>query len=209
MRVFHILNHMIENKVAVVIRGETPEQAVKTADACVKGGSKTLEVTFTVPDADDVLRTLVQKYPDAVVGAGTVLDSETARLAIIRGASFIVSPSFDKDVAKLCNRYAVPYLPGIMTVREATEALAYGAQVVKLFPGEMYAPSFIKTLRGPLPHLQLMPTGGVDLDNVQEWLQAGAIMIGAGGSITGPAKAGDYEEVTRLAGEFQRLAEEV
>jgi 2-dehydro-3-deoxyphosphogluconate aldolase/(4S)-4-hydroxy-2-oxoglutarate aldolase len=138
-----------------------------------------------------------------------VLDSETARLAIIRGASFIVSPSFDKDVAKLCNRYAVPYLPGIMTVREATEGLAYGAQVVKLFPGEMYAPSFIKTLRGPLPHLQLMPTGGVDLNNVQEWLQAGAIMIGAGGSITGPAKTGDYEEVTRLAGEFQRLAEEV
>ncbi|WP_298785408.1 bifunctional 2-keto-4-hydroxyglutarate aldolase/2-keto-3-deoxy-6-phosphogluconate aldolase [uncultured Marinococcus sp.] len=208
MRVFHILNQMMVNKVAVVIRGDSPDQAVKTADACVKGGSKTLEVTFTVPDADEVLRTLVQKYPDAVIGAGTVLDSETARLAIIRGASFIVSPSFDKDVAKLCNRYAVPYLPGIMTVREATEALAYGAQVVKLFPGEMYDPSFIKTLRGPLPHLQLMPTGGVDLDNVQEWLQAGAIMIGAGGSITGPAKTGDYEEVTRFAAEFQRLAEE-
>ncbi len=193
---------MIENKIAVVIRGETLEIAEKTAEACVEGGILSLEVTFTVPGAANLMESLSQKFPHALVGGGTVLDSETARVAILAGAKFIVSPSFDEATAKLCNRYQIPYIPGCMTIKEMITALEYGASVVKLFPGQVYEPSFIKNVKGPLPHVNVMPTGGININNVQEWLNAGAVMVGVGGEITRPANSGNYKEVTKLAKEF-------
>ncbi|MCR6098257.1 bifunctional 2-keto-4-hydroxyglutarate aldolase/2-keto-3-deoxy-6-phosphogluconate aldolase [Salipaludibacillus agaradhaerens] len=202
MQVFHVLNDMIDHKLAVVIRGNSTEQALKTADACYLGGIRVLEVTFTVNGADEVMKTLIEQYDDAIVGAGTVLDAETARIAIVAGARFIVSPAFDRETALLCNRYQIPYLPGCMTITEMVTALEYGAQVVKLFPGQSYAPSFISNVKGPLPHLNIMPTGGITLDNVSEWLQAGAVMTGVGGEITKGAKTGDYAAVTEEAERF-------
>ncbi|HLS09130.1 bifunctional 2-keto-4-hydroxyglutarate aldolase/2-keto-3-deoxy-6-phosphogluconate aldolase [Lentibacillus sp.] len=206
MQTYQILNEMIEHKLAVVIRGENRSMAEKTAEACVDGGVKTLEVTFTVPGAPGLLESLTETYHDAIIGAGTVLDSETARIAILSGARFIVSPGFNEETAKLCNRYGLPYLPGCMTVNEMLHAAEFGASVVKLFPGSAFGPSFVKNLKGPLPHISIMPTGGVSLENANHWLEAGAVMLGVGGEITKPAKTGNYNEVTKLAKRFQNLA---
>ncbi|ASK60975.1 bifunctional 2-keto-4-hydroxyglutarate aldolase/2-keto-3-deoxy-6-phosphogluconate aldolase [Virgibacillus phasianinus] len=209
MQTYHILNQMVANKLALVIRGDNQSMAEKTAEACVNGGVKTLEITFTVPKAGQLLESLSDKYNnDVLVGAGTVLDSETARVAILSGAKFIVSPGFDKATAKLCNRYAIPYLPGCMSVNEMIRAMEYGVSVVKLFPGNAFEPSFIKNIHGPLPHLAIMPTGGITIDNVAAWLDAGAIMVGVGGEITRPAKDGDYAKVEQLAREFQQKVNE-
>ncbi|WP_077328370.1 bifunctional 2-keto-4-hydroxyglutarate aldolase/2-keto-3-deoxy-6-phosphogluconate aldolase [Virgibacillus siamensis] len=203
MQTYNLLNQMLEHKLAVVIRGDNAAIAEETAAACVRGGAKTLEITFTVPGASGVLEKLSEKYDDVLVGAGTVLDSETARLAILNGAKFIVSPGFDKDTAKLCNRYGIPYLPGCMTVNEILYAVQYGVSVVKLFPGDTFQPSFIKNVHGPLPHVNIMPTGGITLDNAGEWLAKGAVMVGVGGEITRPAKNGDFDQVEELTRAFQ------
>jgi len=205
MQAYEILKQMIDSKLAVVIRGDSKHMAEATAEACVDGGIKTLEVTFTVPGAPSLLESLAEENKNAIVGAGTVLDSETARIAILSGARFIVSPSFDKETAKLCNRYGIPYIPGCMTVNEMLQAAEYGASVVKLFPGSAFDPSFIKDIKGPLPHINIMPTGGVSMDNASDWLNKGAVMLGVGGEITKPAKSGDYEAVKQLAASFQNL----
>lgn len=209
MQTYRILKQMIDSKLAVVIRGENIAMAEETADACVRGGLKTLEVTFTVPKAGRLLETLEDKYDaDVLVGAGTVLDSETARIAILAGAKFIVSPTFDKETAKLCNRYAIPYVPGCMSVNEMMQAVSYGVSVIKLFPGNAFEPSFIKNIHGPLPHLSIMPTGGITIDNVGDWLDAGALLVGVGGEITKPGKSGDFKKVEQLAQEFQQKVDE-
>ncbi|WP_028784643.1 bifunctional 2-keto-4-hydroxyglutarate aldolase/2-keto-3-deoxy-6-phosphogluconate aldolase [Thalassobacillus devorans] len=204
MQAYEILKQMIARKLVVVIRGNNVEQAEKTAVACVNGGVDALEVTFTVPEADQLLKNLKKDYPEAVIGAGTVLDSETARVAILAGARFIVSPHFEVSIAKLCNRYHIPYLPGCMTTKEMVDATEYGVSVIKLFPGQHYDPSFIKNIHGPLPYLNIMPTGGVNLENVQDWLNAGAVMVGVGGEIIRPANDGDYLQVEQLARQFSQ-----
>ncbi|MFL6257185.1 MAG: bifunctional 2-keto-4-hydroxyglutarate aldolase/2-keto-3-deoxy-6-phosphogluconate aldolase, partial [Pyrinomonadaceae bacterium] len=133
---------------------------------------------------------------------GTVLDPETARIAILSGAAYIVSPSLNPETVRLCNRYQVPVMPGAMSIRDVLEAMELGADVVKLFPGEAFGPSIIKAIRGPLPQAPLMPTGGVDLSNVAEWIGAGAVAVGAGGSLTGGAKTGDFDSITKTARAF-------
>ena len=112
------------------------------------------------------------KILDAVLGAGTVLDAETARHAILYGAKFVVSPHFSEEVATVCNRYGIPYLPGCMTIREMVKALESGCDILKLFPANNFDPSFIKSVKGPLPHVQIMPTGGINASNMQEWLRS-------------------------------------
>src|SRR5699024_5955977 len=136
------------------------------------------------------------------VGAETVLDSETARIAILSGAQFIVSPTIDIGTDKLCNRYSMPYLPGCMTVNEMMQEMENGVLSQKLFNGQLFKPSFITNLQSQMPTVQIMPTGGINLDNVQSWLQAGAIFVGVGGEITAPAKHEDYEQVKALAASF-------
>ena len=202
MKMYNTLSTMMAHKLAVVVRGESEAEAVQTAEACYKGGVRVLEVTFTVQGADEVMKMLNERYEDAVVGAGTVLDSETARIAILAGAAFIVSPAFDKATAKLCNRYQVPYLPGFMTVNELLEAREYGVTVSKLFPGQLYSPSFISNLKGPIPDVNIMPTGGINLGNVNDWIDAGAVMVGVGGEMTKGAKTGDFAAVEAEAKKF-------
>jgi 2-dehydro-3-deoxyphosphogluconate aldolase/(4S)-4-hydroxy-2-oxoglutarate aldolase len=187
--------------VVAVIRAESKEQGLKIVDAVKKGGIKTLEVTMTVPGAVDIIKEITEHYKDedVLIGAGTVLDPETARACILAGAKYIVSPSLNPETVKLCNRYRIPVMPGIMTVREAIEALELGAEILKVFPGNAFGPDIIKSFKGPLPQGNFMPTGGVNLGNVKDWINAGAVAVGTGGDLTKGAKTGDYALVTQTA----------
>ncbi len=136
MRKAEVLAKLTDQAIVAVVRADSPEQAIQISDACIEGGLTGIEVTFTVKDADQVIKQLSAQYSenlDVVVGAGTVLDSTTARLAILAGASFIVSPTFDAETARLCNLYQVPYLPGCMTIGEIKQAMEAGADIIKLF----------------------------------------------------------------------------
>lgn len=204
------LTEILDCGVVAVIRAESEVEAEKISSACVEGGIRAIEVTLTVPGALKVIENLKSKFDEGqlILGAGSVLDSETARLAILAGAEYIVSPCLDKDTAKLCNRYQIPYMPGCMTVTEIKTALEYGADVVKLFPGNNYEPSIIKSIQGPMPQVSIMPTGGVNLNNAADWIKSGAVAIGIGSDLTKPAKAGNYDEVTSLAKEYCRIVRE-
>ena len=198
------LNKIMDCGLVAVVRAESSEQAFKIADACIAGGVAAIEITFTVPGAAEVIKDLSMKYTsgEIIIGAGTVLDPETARIAILAGAQYIVSPSFNPDTIKLCNRYQIPVMPGCMTLREVVEAMEAGADIIKIFPGETFGSGFIKAIKGPLPQAPLMPTGGVGLDNVGEWIKAGCVAVGVGGNLTGGAKKGDYESITTIAKQF-------
>jgi 2-dehydro-3-deoxyphosphogluconate aldolase / (4S)-4-hydroxy-2-oxoglutarate aldolase len=201
---FAVLQKIVEVGLVAVIRAESAEQAKKITDACILGGVAAIEMTFTVPGAVDVIRELTGTYHsgEIIIGAGTVLDPETARLAILAGAQYVVSPSLNIDTVKLCNRYQVPCMPGAGSTREIVEAMEAGADIVKVFPGETLGPNFIKAVRAPLPQALLMPTGGVSIDNVGEWIKAGCVAVGAGGNLTAGAKKGDYASITALAKQF-------
>lgn len=200
----NVIQRMTETGLVAVVRAESAEQALKISEACLAGGCEAIELTFTVPGADKVIETLAKKYQNGemLLGAGTVLDSETARIAILAGADYIVSPSFNAECAKLCNRYRVPYIPGCMTLTEVITAMEAGADVIKIFPADLYGPTIIKDIKGPLPQAKLMPTGGVEVSNAGEWIKAGAVCVGAGSSLTAGAKTGDYQKITDTAKEF-------
>lgn len=199
-----VLSAITETGLVAVVRANNEEEAFRITDACLEGGCKSIELTFTVPGADKVIEALAKKYApgEIMLGAGTVLDSETARIAILSGANYVVSPGFNAEAAKLCNRYRVPYMPGCMTITEVLTAMEAGVDVVKIFPGDLFGPRIIKDIKGPLPHAKMMPTGGVDVDNVDQWIKAGAVAVGAGSSLTAGAKTGDYAKVTATAKEF-------
>ena len=190
--------------VVAVVRAESADQAIKIAEACREGGIPAIEITFTVPYADEVIRELSKAYKNGemIVGAGTVLDSETARVAILAGAQYIVSPCLDEETIKLCNRYQIPVMPGCVTIKEMVTAMELGADIIKVFPGELVGPSYIKAVKGPLPQAPLMPTGGVSLENAAEWIKNGCVAVGVGGSLTAGAKTGDYAAVTEMAKKF-------
>ena len=188
-----------------VVRGETSEKAMEIVEKCIEGGIRAIELTFTVPYAHRVIEDISRKYGEQIVlGAGTVLDSETARIALLSGAEFIVSPHFNPEVTRLCNRYRKASMAGILTITEAVAAMEAGVDVLKLFPGDLFGPAFIKDIRGPLPYAQIMPTGGVSADNAGEWIKAGAVAVGAGSSLLKgdvKANAAKFMENIRLARE--------
>lgn len=199
-----IIKKLGEDKLVAVIRASSRDEGIAICDAVRKGGIRFLEITFTVPKAAAIIEELTDRYADedVIIGAGTVLDAETARAAILAGAQFLVSPCFDEAMVKLCNRYRVPVLPGAQTIGEVMKCLEAGADVVKVFPGDAYKPGILKSFHGPIPQGLFMPTGGVSIENVQEWLNAGAYAVGTGSSLTKGAKTGDYEAVTREARRF-------
>lgn len=204
------LKKIMDVGVVAVVRAENEEQAFKISEACINGGISAIEVTFTVPNAEQVIKALSDHFSSDVllVGAGTVLDKETAELAISNGANYIVSPGFDLETAQYCVEQDVPYMPGCITITEMLTARKAGASVIKVFPGSLVGPGYIKAVKGPLPDMVLMPTGGVDLSNVKEWIQNGCVAVGVGSKLTAPAKNNDYEGVTKLAKEFVRLVKE-
>lgn len=199
-----ILTKICDVGIVAVVRATSGEAAKKITQACVDAGIAAIEITFTVPAAHKVIEEVAKTYPaeQIIVGAGTVMDSETARIAILSGAQYIVSPYFDADTVRLCNRYRVPCMPGAMTVKEVVEAMEAGADIIKLFPGDTMGPKMIKAIKGPIPQAKLLPTGGVDINNVGDWIKAGAVAVGVGGNLTAGAKTGDYASITRIGKEF-------
>lgn len=205
MKKIKVLHKLINSGVIAVIRADSKDEALRVTDAIVKGGMTGLEITFTIPNAEEVIRELKERYAnneEVVVGAGTVLDATTARMAILAGAEYIVSPSFDQKTAECCNLYQIPYLPGCMTITEMSAALKAGVDIVKLFPGSVCGPSFVSAVKAPLPQVNIMPTGGVSLENMDQWFANGSIAVGVGGGLLAPAKTGDFDKITNLAQKY-------
>lgn len=206
-----ILKRIVETGVIAVVRAGSAEQAVKVIDAAREGGILALEVTMTVPGAIDVIKQICGKYEggDEIIGAGTVLDAETARMAILAGAQFIVGPNLNADMIRVCNRYQINCIPGTTSVSEILQALELGASIVKIFPGSLLKPDFIKAVHGPIPYAPLMPTGGVNVENAADWIRAGAVAIGVGGDLTkeGLAK-GDYSLIAKKAEAYIKAVRE-
>lgn len=207
MRKEQVLSRMKEECLVAVIRAKNRGQGEKVVEAVIEGGIHFIEITMTMDEGNPIefLAAMAEKYRNddrIVIGAGTVLDPETARAVILAGANYVVSPGLNLDTIKLCNRYRVPMLPGVMTPTEAITALEAGCDVIKLFPGNILGPAAISSFRGPLPQGNFMPSGGVDVDNVDKWIKAGAYAVGTGSSLTKGAKAGDFAAVTAKAKEF-------
>lgn len=211
MKKLRILQQIHEEGVVAVLRADTPEEVVKLAEQSVAGGIKVIEITMTVPNALKGIEELAKKFQSddesadnyAIVGVGTVLDAETARAAILAGAEFVVAPSLNPDTIKLCHRYAIPVMPGVMTMAEIQSALELGVDVVKLFPGNLFSPAMIKAIKAPVPQVNIMPTGGVSLENLGEWISAGAVAVGIGSDLTKEAvKTGDYSLVAKRAAQY-------
>jgi 2-dehydro-3-deoxyphosphogluconate aldolase/(4S)-4-hydroxy-2-oxoglutarate aldolase len=204
------LKRVEETGIVAVVRAENAEKALKITEAVKKGGIEAIEITMTVPGAVDVIKQLTDEYSkdEILIGAGSVLDAETARACILAGAEYIVSPSLDEETIAMCNRYQKAVMPGAMSVTEVVKAMKYGADIVKIFPATLFGPKIIKAIKGPLPQAPLMPTGGVSLDNVKDWIKAGSLAVGVGSSLSKGAKTGDYEQVTETAKEFIRLIKE-
>ena len=196
----HVLSRITESGLVAIVRTDDSSQATHVVDACAQGGATAIEITFTVPAAAGIIEDLAKRYPadQIALGAGTILDPETARIAILAGARFVVSPCLNTATARLCNRYQIPYLPGAGTIREIVEAMETGADIIKIFPGETLGPAFVKAARAPLPQASLMPTGGISIDNAAEWIRAGSVALGVGGSLTAGAKTGDFKSITDL-----------
>lgn len=190
--------------IIAVVRAESAQQAIRITEACLLGGVDIIEITMTVPGAVNVIQELANTYKreEILLGAGTVLDSETARTCLLAGADFIVSPAFNSEVVRLAHRYRKLIMPGAMTITEIITALESGADIIKLFPGSVFGPKYVKAVKGPLPQVQIIPTGGVSLDNVGEWIRNGCLAVGVGSELTGQAQKGDYEFVTSVARQF-------
>ena len=207
MKKEQVLSRLKEDCLVAVVRAKNLEQGEKVVDAIIAGGINFIEITMTMDEGNPIefLAAMAEKYRNddrIVIGAGTVLDPETARAVILAGANYVVSPGLNLDTIKLCNRYRVPMLPGVMTPTEAITALEAGCDVIKLFPGNILGPAAISSFRGPLPQGNFMPSGGVDVDNVDKWIKAGAYAVGTGSSLTKGAKTGDFAAVTAKAKEF-------
>jgi 2-dehydro-3-deoxyphosphogluconate aldolase/(4S)-4-hydroxy-2-oxoglutarate aldolase len=208
---YEILQKIHEKGIVAIIRAKNAEEGLKLANAVFEAGIPAVEITMTVPNAIDIMRDLAKEYAPKglILGAGTVLDPETARQCILAGAEYIVAPNLNEDLVKLCNRYSVPCMPGIGTVTELVRAMELGIDVVKLFPGEVSGPDFIKAVLGPIPYAKMMPTGGVNINNLDKWFKAGAYAVGMGSGITKPnGVEGDYEAVRRTAKDVvEKIAE--
>jgi 2-dehydro-3-deoxyphosphogluconate aldolase/(4S)-4-hydroxy-2-oxoglutarate aldolase len=206
-----ILLKLREIGLVPVLRAESVEQAMALAAAIADGGVTVLEITMTVPGAMRVMRRLAEERPDILIGAGTVLDAETARMCILEGAKFIVSPALNLKTIEMCHRYTVPVLPGALTPTEIVTAWQAGADVVKVFPASaMGGASYLKTLKAPLPQIEMIPTGGVSLATAAEFLDAGAFALGVGADLVAvkALNEGRPEVITESAKKYLQIVKE-
>lgn len=205
MQKWNNLLRLKESGLAAVIRRPKESQINQIAEALVAGGVGALEITVDTDGAYDMIYRLKKEYGDKVlVGAGTVLDAVTAKRAIDAGSDFIFSPNFDEETVRITNRYGKISIPGVMTPTEMVNAYAAGADVMKVFPGDALGINYIKNLQGPLGHIPMMPTGGVNADNAEDFIRAGAVAVGAGGSLVNAkaVAAEEYEVLTETAKKF-------
>jgi len=197
---------LTESGVVAVIRGTTPDNIIPIARALCEGGVRALEITVETPRVLTILEKLsVEMGDEAFIGAGTVLDPETARAAIMAGAKFIFSPTVNPETIKMAKRYGVISVPGAMTPTEILTGYEHGADLIKVFPASVLGPGFIKDIHGPLPHIPLMPTGGIDLSNVGDYIKAGAVAVGAGSTLVNTKGIMDedyYRNLTEKAKQF-------
>jgi 2-dehydro-3-deoxyphosphogluconate aldolase / (4S)-4-hydroxy-2-oxoglutarate aldolase len=195
-----------------VVRAQSADEAMKAIDAIREGGISILEITMTVPGAVGVIEEVSKRYGnDAVVGAGTVLDGETARACILAGARFVVSPSLNLETIEVCRRYGIAVMPGALTPTEVVQAWSAGADFVKVFPaGAVGGASYIKSLKAPLPQIELVPTGGVSLKTAADFIKAGASALGVGADLVDvkAIREGQSQVITERAREFVRIVRE-
>jgi 2-dehydro-3-deoxyphosphogluconate aldolase/(4S)-4-hydroxy-2-oxoglutarate aldolase len=199
---------MIDAGVVAVVRSPDSHQLVEVAKALADGGVTVMEITYTVPNALEVIRRVREALGDRILlGAGTVLDADMARAAIFAGAEFVVAPALKAETIRMAHRYDKAALPGAFTPTEILTAWEAGADIVKVFPADVAGPAFFKAMRGPLPHIPLMPTGGVDLNTAAEFLKAGACCLGIGGQLVElkAVAAGDFARIRDLAKQYVEI----
>lgn len=201
-----LLNELKETGIVAVIRGATKENIIPIAKALSAGGVKALELTVETPKILSLVEMVADELKDdAIVGVGTVLDPETARASIMAGAKFVFSPVVNIETIKMTKRYGVLSVPGALTPTEILTAYEHGADIIKVFPANIFGPGYFKDLKGPLPHVPLMPTGGIDVTNVGAYIKAGAIAAGVGSTLVNTKEAitSEYlERLTNLASQF-------
>ncbi len=205
------LTRVLDSGIVAVIRSTSSEQLVDVARALYEGGVDVLEVTFTVPRALEIIAAVRQSLGDKVLlGAGTVLDPETARAAFLAGAEFLVAPTVNLDVIRLGNRYDKLVMPGAFTPTEILTAWEAGAQIIKVFPADVGGPAYLKALHSPLPQVRLLPTGGVNLNTIADFLKAGACAVGLGGALVDPkaVQAGDMAGIRSLAVRYVEIVKQ-
>lgn len=203
MKKMSITQRMYEVGALAIVRVETLERACEIADGCIKGGIPVMEMSYTLDNAGDIINGLSKKYGDSLcVGAGTVLDPETARHAILKGAKFIIAPNYSPEVAKMCNRYQIPYAPGCTSITEAVDALSMGSAFIKAFPiSDFYGPKLAKVLKTPIPDMPILASGGISLDNLSTWLENGIDVCGFGGLLT----KGSSNEIAENASKIRKI----
>lgn len=199
---------MKQKKLIAVIRTNSKDDAYQIIDAAVEGGISIIEITMTIPGAIDLIREVKGQYKESIcVGAGTVLNVENAQQVINAGSDFVVSPHLDEEIIKLCNLYQVTVIPGTTVLKDMVQAQKLGCSIIKLFPANLLGPQAIKSFKGPLPNVEIMPTGGVNLENIKEWLDGGSICVGIGSDLSKKAlQTKDFSNVTKYA---QQLVEKI
>lgn len=203
MQKINITKRIADTGAMVIVRVETIERGYEIAQGCLDGGIDCLEISYTLPNAGEVISALKKKFGDKlVVGAGTVLDSETARHAILSGAQFIIAPNLSKDVAIVCNRYQIPYAPGCTSVTEAINGLEYGAAFIKAFPiSDFYGPKLVSVFKTPIPTMPILASGGINLNNLEDYVKNGVDCCGFGGLLT----KGSSEEIAENARKIKAI----
>jgi 2-dehydro-3-deoxyphosphogluconate aldolase/(4S)-4-hydroxy-2-oxoglutarate aldolase len=201
-----VLGKITEAGIIAIMRANSSDQLIAAADAILAGGVNAIEVTMTTPGAIQVIGQARARYGEEVIfGVGSVLDAETARAAILAGAQFVVGPTLDLGVIRLCRRYSVPVIPGAFTPTEILSAWQAGADLVKVFPASFFGPSYLKAVRAPLPQVKLVPVGGVNLDNAAEFIRMGAHVLGVGSALISQRllDQGALQEITERARRFR------
>jgi len=205
------LQRVLDGGIVAIIRATSGDQLVNVARALYEGGIDVIEVTFTVPNVLEIIAAVRKDLGKKILlGAGTVLDPETCRAALLAGAEFIVSPSLNLDVIKLCKRYTKLVMPGVFTPTEVVTAWEAGADIVKLFPADCVGPNYLKALRGPLPQVRILPTGGVNLKTLPDFLKAGACAVGLGSQLVEKAavESGNMARIRELAAQYVALVKQ-
>lgn len=200
-----LLETMKNNYIFAVIRGNDAEDGYKIAKASIEGGIKNIELTFSTPNVKEAIKKIAEEYENdnmVVVGAGTVMSVEMAEIAIQAGAQYLVSPHFSAEIAKFSLEKGIHYFPGCGTVTEIVNAMEAGSKMIKIFPGGQLGPDFIKNIHGPIPEVNLMPSGGVTLENIKEWKDYGAASVGIGSALSQKVVEEGYESVTKKAQQF-------
>lgn len=193
-----MLNIIKREGIVAVIRAKDHDEAKGYINACINGGIRALELTYSIPNVVDLINEL-RNDENIILGVGSVLNGKMAKDAIMAGAKYVVSPGYNEEVNTVCKEMDTLYLPGCMTVTEIMHALEKGNNMVKVFPGDVFGPKYVKAVKAPIPHVEIMPTGGVSIDNVEKWFEMGVSCVGVGSSLF---NAGSLEDIEKLAKEF-------